>query len=228
MQPACNRMQTACNPMYPRLEMSLAIGKQPPLAPLQIELYGGLAPKAAANFAQLCSGEAGTNARGVRLHFVGTALHRVIPGFMAQGGDVQHGQGGFGESVWGGAFEDEGFALAHDARGACTLLCTCHVMSLGCMLQHAHAVHALCTRHAAMHTPCCHAHAMPMPRTWCAYDMPRPCIRHAGVLSMANTGKDSNRAQVCTPRAPRVRTARAPHAHCVRTACAPHAHCVRA
>tara|TARA_B100000795_G_scaffold105357_1_gene77726 strand:+ start:359 stop:532 length:174 start_codon:yes stop_codon:yes gene_type:complete len=40
--------------------------------------------QAAANFAQLCSGERGTNARGIKLHFVGTQLQRVIPGFMAQ------------------------------------------------------------------------------------------------------------------------------------------------
>jgi len=104
-----------------RLEMALAIGEQPPLPPLQIELYGGLAPKAATNFAQLCSGERGTNTRGIRLHFVGTQLQRVIPGFMAQGGDVQHGVGGFGESVWGGAFDDESFALMHDARGVLSM-----------------------------------------------------------------------------------------------------------
>jgi len=34
---------------------------------------------------------------------------------------VQHGVGGFGESVWGGEFEDESFALTHDARGVLSM-----------------------------------------------------------------------------------------------------------
>ena len=63
---------------------------------------------------------------------------------MAQGGDVQHGVGGFGESVWGGAFEDESFALTHDARGEHTLRVRAHAV-------HTHAVHT----HAA-HTLCAH------------------------------------------------------------------------
>ena len=44
-----------------------------------------------------------------------------VPGVAAQGGDVQHGKGGFGESIWGGAFEDESFALGHDARGVLSM-----------------------------------------------------------------------------------------------------------
>ena len=58
---------------------------------------------------------------------------------MAQGGDVQHGVGGFGESVWGGAFEDESFALTHDARGEHTL----RVRAQPCYV-HTYAVHTLC------------------------------------------------------------------------------------
>ena len=53
---------------------------------------------------------------------MGTKFQRVMKGFMAQGGDNQHGIGGHGESVWGGAFADESFALVTAAglepRGA--------------------------------------------------------------------------------------------------------------
>ena len=56
-----------------RVELSLTVGKpaeRKPLPPLQIELYGGVVPKAAANFAQLCSGERGTRVR-VRVRVYG-------------------------------------------------------------------------------------------------------------------------------------------------------------
>ena len=51
------------------------------------------------------------------MHYAGTPIHRVIPGFMAQGGDTWAGDGSGGESIYGETFEDETFALGHDARG---------------------------------------------------------------------------------------------------------------
>ena len=55
-----------------------------------------------------------------RLHFRGVALHRIVPGFLCQGGDITHdrdGTGLGGASVYGGTFEDEGFPLKHRGRG---------------------------------------------------------------------------------------------------------------
>lgn len=43
----------------------------------------------------------------------GSGFHRVIKGFMIQGGDFTAGNGTGGESIYGEKFEDENFELKH-------------------------------------------------------------------------------------------------------------------
>ncbi|TEB16321.1 hypothetical protein C9890_0575, partial [Perkinsus sp. BL_2016] len=78
------------------------------------ELFSDSVPRTAENFRALCTGEAGRGRFGKPLAFAGSPFHRVIPGFMAQGGDFTRGDGTGGESIYGKTFRDESFARRHD------------------------------------------------------------------------------------------------------------------
>ena len=76
-------------------------------------MFGDTVPKTVKNFSTLADGSAGTGNSGKQLHFKGSKFHRIIPGFMAQGGDFTAGNGTGGESIYGNKFEDENFSLKH-------------------------------------------------------------------------------------------------------------------
>ncbi|KAK6924086.1 Cyclophilin-type peptidyl-prolyl cis-trans isomerase domain [Dillenia turbinata] len=83
-----------------------------------VELYADVVPKTAENFRALCTGEKGIGPyTGVPLHFKGAYFHRVIKGFMIQGGDISARDGTGGESIYGLKFEDENFELKHERKG---------------------------------------------------------------------------------------------------------------
>lgn len=87
-----------------------------------IGLYGGVVPKTTENFRALCTGELGKSVSGKLLHYKGMPFHRIIPGFMIQGGDISYGDGRGNLSIYGGPFRDENFKIKHSHAGVISMV----------------------------------------------------------------------------------------------------------
>jgi cyclophilin family peptidyl-prolyl cis-trans isomerase len=77
------------------------------LGRLELELYETSVPKTVKNFAALIQNGSYQNCK----------FHRIISGFMAQGGDYTRGDGTGGSTIYGKEFADETFNHFHTNRG---------------------------------------------------------------------------------------------------------------
>ncbi|XP_014789905.1 uncharacterized protein LOC106883423 [Octopus bimaculoides] len=79
-----------------------------------IALFGDVAPMTVTNFAAITRGY---NRGKEKLHYKGTNVHRIVPDFVIQMGDITKGDGTGGRSIYGDKFDDEDFILSHKAAG---------------------------------------------------------------------------------------------------------------
>jgi cyclophilin family peptidyl-prolyl cis-trans isomerase len=79
-----------------------------------VALFGETAPMTCMNFAAITRGYK----RGKEnLHYKKSVVHRVVPDFVVQMGDITVGDGTGGRSIFGERFNDEDFILSHRSAG---------------------------------------------------------------------------------------------------------------
>ena len=73
-----------------------------PIGTLVFKLTPETAPRTVDNFVAICAGDNKEN-----LTYKGSPFHRIVTGFMVQGGDITDGNGQGGKSIYGARFPDE-------------------------------------------------------------------------------------------------------------------------
>ncbi|KAK6099814.1 hypothetical protein MT418_001195 [Batrachochytrium dendrobatidis] len=96
-----------------RVFMDISIGGKP-VGRIVIQLALETTPLTCKNFHALCTSRLGYGYRN-------TPFHRIIPGFMCQGGDITKGNGTGGKSIYGPTFKDENFILKHTKAGVLSM-----------------------------------------------------------------------------------------------------------
>eukprot|EP00658_Telonema_sp_P-2_P036286 TRINITY_DN26282_c0_g1_i3.p1 TRINITY_DN26282_c0_g1~~TRINITY_DN26282_c0_g1_i3.p1 ORF type:complete len:382 (+),score=137.02 TRINITY_DN26282_c0_g1_i3:91-1236(+) len=116
---------------YPRVFLQFGLdgfvsaedGSQIELERVVIELFTDRVPKTCENFRALCTGEMGMGkVSGKPLHYKGTKITNIQPGFVVQGGDIVNNDGTDGECIYGGYFEDENYKVRHSDAGIVTMV----------------------------------------------------------------------------------------------------------
>ncbi|KAK8795813.1 hypothetical protein WA171_003781 [Blastocystis sp. BT1] len=94
--------------------LDVSIGGSPS-GRIKLELFKNKCPKTVENFRQFCTGEYSVSR--LPMGYKKTRIHRIIKGFMIQGGDFMKGDGTGSLSIYGDHFEDENFDIRFDRAG---------------------------------------------------------------------------------------------------------------
>ncbi|GMH95487.1 hypothetical protein TrVE_jg9155 [Triparma verrucosa] len=112
-----------------RVYLDVQINNQPPQR-IILGLYGDSCPKTVQNYLALCTTGVDVpstvdsplnTSQGSTRSYKNTPLHRIIPSFMLQGGDITSGNGFGGYSVHGSKFDDENFDFYHHGGGVLSM-----------------------------------------------------------------------------------------------------------
>lgn len=87
--------------------LDIEINSQPK-GRIVFEVFAKYLPRTSLNFQSLCTGTNGVSYRG-------SSFHRVVPGFMVQGGAVTVDGKAF--SIYGSSFRHENYLFSHDSPG---------------------------------------------------------------------------------------------------------------
>ena len=98
----------------PRVFLDFNIADRP-IGRVIIELRPDVCPRTCENFRQLCTGE--HKPKGYPVGYKDTIMHRIIPGILIQGGDVERNDGTGVMSIYGYTFNDERSAFSFGETG---------------------------------------------------------------------------------------------------------------
>jgi len=99
------------NSNNPKVYFDLKVGEETDSRRVEFELFKDQVPKTAENFRAFCKGYTTTDNK--ILSYKSSKFHRIIKGFMMQGGDFENGNGTGGYSIYGKKFDDENFVYPH-------------------------------------------------------------------------------------------------------------------
>lgn len=104
------------NSSLPKVFLNIKAGNKD-LGQVIIKLFTNNVPRTCQNFRALCTGERGYTSKGKKISYRGSPFHRIISGFMVQGGDIENGDGTGKMSIYGNSFPDENFMIQHNKPG---------------------------------------------------------------------------------------------------------------
>ena len=118
-KPSRGESDSSAIPSHCFLRISIAGG---PPQTVVIELHKDTVPTTCRNFVSLCNADTSTTRKRPLPAFRGTEFHRIVPGFMVQGGDFEKFDGSGGYSSFSSkTFADENFRTLHSGPGVVSM-----------------------------------------------------------------------------------------------------------